>query len=90
MADGAHTPGADRPRTLATVAARTVTARHRRGSPTSQVAPPSQLVAVTARLGSAAPSQADGCRCQNFSPPIMPATFVVTSEIVGAMDELAR
>lgn len=72
MADGAHTPGADKPRTLATV-----TARRRHSSPPS-------------RLGSAAPSQADGCRCQNFSPPIMPATFVVTSEIVGAMDELAR
>lgn len=27
---------------------------------------------------------------QNLMPPIMPATFDVTSEMVGAIDELAR
>lgn len=50
------------------------------GPPYEQAAPPAERPAVPGR-----PARTR----QNLIPPIMPATFDVTSEMVGAIDELA-
>ena len=68
-----------------TVTRRPAPARHRGRRPDAAVARPD---AGSVRDGSAAAGP--GAAAQNLMPPIMPAMFVVSSLIVGAIDELAR